>query len=112
MKERQRGDGTGLRHLSLASNPIGDIGIETLALGIQANPTLKRLVLSECKIGERGAAKLGQALENNSCLEHLSLSWNVLGERGGNYIAVGPTRAGKLFLTHGVKRRSISSSCL
>jgi hypothetical protein len=87
IKERQRGDGTGLVHLSLAGNPVGDTGTAALALGLQANPTLKRLVLSECKIGEQGAAKLGLALENNSCLEHISLSWNVLGERGGNYIA-------------------------
>lgn len=87
IKERRRADGSGLKHLSLAGNPIGDLGVEALALGINANETLKRLVLSKCKISERGAAKLGVALQNNSCIEHLSLSWNNIGEKGGQFIA-------------------------
>jgi len=60
-QERARGDGTGLRHVSLRGNPIGDVGMDALALGIKANDTLHWLVLSDCKIEERGAATLGLA---------------------------------------------------
>jgi hypothetical protein len=34
-QERTRGDGTGLRHVSMRGNPIGDTGMDALALGIK-----------------------------------------------------------------------------
>lgn len=50
---------------------LGDEGATALAVALQRNRLLRRLVVDGNHIGEFGAGMLGQALEVNSTLEEL-----------------------------------------
>ncbi|KAL1267322.1 hypothetical protein QQF64_032685, partial [Cirrhinus molitorella] len=73
-----------LRHLDLAGNKIGDLGVKHLCAGLK-NPhcKLEKLQLMNCGVTDESCAALASALRlNRSHLRELNLFWNGIGKSG------------------------------
>ncbi|CAF4209953.1 unnamed protein product, partial [Rotaria sordida] len=68
--------------LNLATNDIGNKGVQSLANALQYNTTLRALNLEVNKIGPEGAQYLANALEKNQTLTNLILICNDIGPNG------------------------------
>ena len=63
-----------LTSLGLSDCTIGDDGARHLAIGLQGNDTLQRLVLSGNCISDEGAGYLASSLSQNRSLKSLYLA--------------------------------------
>lgn len=73
---------TGLRHLSLANNALGDEAAEHLSRALMVIPSLHELNFGRCQIGPAGMGKLVDALKKMPQLQSLHLHNNHLGQDG------------------------------
>ncbi|XP_069556138.1 leucine-rich repeat-containing protein 71 [Brachyistius frenatus] len=82
---------SGLTHLSLRNNRIGDEGARLIGLALStttsANKNLLSLNLAFNSVGDAGAAYIAQGLRLNRALLFLSLSDNQIGDSGAAHLA-------------------------
>ena len=81
--------GCGIADLSLAGNPLGDGGGQTIARAVRQNTSLTHLDLRMAGLDNRAAAALGDALKYNKGLQSLNVSYNRYGDRGALALARG-----------------------
>ncbi|KAJ3011961.1 Leucine-rich repeat-containing protein 71 [Thoreauomyces humboldtii] len=81
------GEDSPVRHLSLRSNNLGDVGAKAIAEQLAVNKTLIGLNLWDNRIGKEGSEALAEALKVNQTLTSLSLGLNNIGDEGANAIA-------------------------
>jgi len=71
---------SGVKHLDLSVNPLGNAGIEGLATFIKSKfTTIVKLNVSDCKIRTKGAVTLFLAIARQTFLKELDLSKNDIG---------------------------------
>eukprot|EP01116_Phalansterium_solitarium_P011603 TRINITY_DN27338_c0_g1_i1.p1 TRINITY_DN27338_c0_g1~~TRINITY_DN27338_c0_g1_i1.p1 ORF type:complete len:632 (+),score=262.65 TRINITY_DN27338_c0_g1_i1:103-1998(+) len=78
---------SGLLHLSLSRNKIGDAGAKAIAQFIGSSRTIQSIDLSHNKIGPAAGRFLGLAMRDNQSLESINLEKNDLGSIGTKEIA-------------------------
>lgn len=76
-------DNSSLEALVLRDNPLGDEGLEEVAIALQRNTTLRELDLSRCGFRLVGTQSLFAALRVRRSLPSLDLSGNDLGQHVG-----------------------------
>jgi NLR family CARD domain-containing protein 3 len=87
LKEIVKGSKT-LTSLYLANNILGNIGTETLVIGLQESDcVLKRLDLSDNDIDSTGAKAIASMLMTNDSIQELNLAFNSIGDEGAAVIA-------------------------
>ena len=80
-----------MQHLEVSKNPIGDIGISSIAdnLHDKNNKTLVQLVVNHCEFHSNGAKSIGNMLKKNKTLKFLNISDNPIGDDGISAVASG-----------------------
>ena len=91
-----------LTKLDLGENAITDAGAEALAKALPQCDTLKELALHENQISDVGVAALAKALPKCKALSVLQLQGNKIGDAGAQALAhaFGNISLGELYLAH------------
>ncbi|XP_058514642.1 NACHT, LRR and PYD domains-containing protein 12 isoform X1 [Ochotona princeps] len=101
-----------LTELDLSENPLGDIGVKYLCVGLRhSNCKVEKLDLSTCCLTDASCAELSSYLQVNQTLKELFVFANVLGDTGVRRLCEGLKHTRSMIRNLVLSECSLSAAC-